>query len=812
MGKKILWTLLALTLLAGAGAGGYWVWRGATVPEPKTPAEWLERALALEQSAEKEIAAANFTGGLPKERREALEKEVSDAFWKVLEVAPDSPEAAQAEWRAIERSRNNGNLQGRDLVEVWDEFAAKRPESEEALKVRLEAAAVLSKLGEHDEALKRWREFARERPQDERSPEALYEALKLLQKLKRFEEAEVAATELIERYPEHPRAIDARYQRAVVRMDELKKVEEALIDFRDVAKESPESPRGRVAQARRRQVGGERAEKKRQEVQQEYYGAEEVSFSSKIQAKVEDIEALEAQPVGIVDYKLRARLSVNDQRLYARVAMGVEVDSDAEKPIENKLMIRLNQYLTVESVERGGLPVKYTRRGDILEIELDEPLPSGWRGEFHFQYWGNVLEMAVIHERGVFLTHMANWHPGFYWLAPHPSDVSLVVPKGYTAVGPGLLQGVEEITEEPWGESSVYRWLQEEPIMSIPVAASRYVHRERQIRPNLLLQCYAYSQDEEDIDLYLDDLERIIAFYEEILTPFPYDKLAVAQVPFFFGGYGPATLLMIKDDVFAKGAAGLEKLLAHETAHQWFGNLVISRYQGLSHPWLSEGFATYLDALYMERRQGAEIFRERARDMGTLYFEALYAYDDVSIFDVPQDNPLYHTLVYEKGALVLHALRFVMGDAAFFAGLKDYAGRFSFQEVEIFDFQEVMEEYHEESLGWFFDQWLFGKGYPRYRLEKADALPAETGDLWTVELSVAQMVAEDAQPFQGPLEARVYGADGQETSTRVIFGPDETQAGASVAVPFRPLRVEIDPDAWILKFPARDELIMEFKE
>jgi hypothetical protein len=213
-----------------------------------------------------------------------------------------------------------------------------------------------------------------------------------------------------------------------------------------------------------------------------------------------------------------------------------------------------------------------------------------------------------------------------------------------------------------------------------------------------------------------------------------------------------------------------------------------------------------MDALYIERNDGPQAYIDRARDLGTLYFEALYAFDDVAIMAVAGGDPLYHTLVYEKGALVLHMLRFTMGDARFFACLREYVARFAGKVATVDDFQSVAEEFHGESLDWFFRQWLRDPGYPRYRLAKAEASQAHGS--WMVELAVEQ-VGESL--FEGPVEARVFGReDGQEFSARLWFGFRDAEVSACVAIPFEPSGLEIDPDAWTLKFPALDELTAEF--
>lgn len=352
-------------------------------------------------------------------------------------------------------------------------------------------------------------------------------------------------------------------------------------------------------------------------------------------------------------------------------------------------------------------------------------------------------------------------------------------------------------------ETRVFRWRSDEPIGLLALVANKYVMSEREARPGLVIQCYTYPEHQEFIPLYLDELVPILEFYEETLGEFPFRKMAVAEIPFFPGGYGSPTLLMITDMVFKESNKVVAEFLAHEVAHQWFGNLLGLNLTEDSHPWLSEAFATYVDALYVEKKDGSERFIERIRDMGGLYIESLVAFEDEAVLEALWSSPMYRTLAYEKGGLVIHALRYTMGDEKFFAAMREYIKRNRHQIVTVTKFQEVMSEFHGEDLDWFFDQWLRKPGYPHYFLAEASAVEREVAP--AAKASDAQeAAAEPAKDAEKTPEAETSSATSEEAATEEKTSEEKPAEEASAPAEEKSSETETPASAEGEKKPAGD--------
>jgi len=191
----------------------------------------------------------------------------------------------------------------------------------------------------------------------------------------------------------------------------------------------------------------------------------------------------------------------------------------------------------------------------------------------------------------------------------------------------------------------------------------------------------------------------------------------------------------------------LDGLIAHELAHQWWGNLVT--YTDWSQLWLSEGFATYFSALYTEYRSGREAFQ---REMNMMM--ARYLQEDSTKFRRPlvyaftrdgEDMLNRHT--YEKGALVVHMLRYILGDELFWKALSHYVRKHAFGNADSEDLRVAIEELTGEDVRWFFDQWVYGAGYPNLRVAW----------MWI--------------PAENALRCRVWQVQRTRPSPRVAGGP-----------------------------------------
>jgi aminopeptidase N len=278
----------------------------------------------------------------------------------------------------------------------------------------------------------------------------------------------------------------------------------------------------------------------------------------------------------------------------------------------------------------------------------------------------------------------------------------------------------------------------------------------------------------------------IVSLFENLVGPFPYEKLAHVQSATRFGGMENATAIFYAYDLFPTRRM-TEGLIAHETAHQWFGDAVTEREWG--HLWLSEGFATYFAALWTQKSRGDSAFRA---EMATIRDQILA--DSVvarrPVIDTAQTNylALLNANSYQKGGYVLYMLHRQLGDSAFFRGLRSYYTNHRNGNALTDDLRAELEHSSGRDLRQYFDQWLRRPGVAEPKVGWAhDA--AEGG----ISLLVLQDAPQGA--YELPLTVLVTERTGEQHRVEVTV-PAEARTSITLPgrFPIRPASVTFDPD------------------
>jgi len=202
----------------------------------------------------------------------------------------------------------------------------------------------------------------------------------------------------------------------------------------------------------------------------------------------------------------------------------------------------------------------------------------------------------------------------------------------------------------------------------------------------------------------------ILPFYIKNIGPYAYKKLANVQSKTIFGGMENASAIFYFEN--SVGDKGIEELMAHEIAHQWFGDAVSEK--DFHHLWLSEGFATYLTNYYLESKYGQDTLKKRMADqrIKVLKFEKIRVTPVVDTTVITDYMPLLNPNSYEKGGWTLHMLRRKLGDAVFWKGISTYFDKYQGSNANTTDFRMVMEQVSGQKLDSFFKQWLKTSGHP----------------------------------------------------------------------------------------------------
>ncbi|MBI4520504.1 MAG: M1 family metallopeptidase [Gemmatimonadetes bacterium] len=284
----------------------------------------------------------------------------------------------------------------------------------------------------------------------------------------------------------------------------------------------------------------------------------------------------------------------------------------------------------------------------------------------------------------------------------------------------------------------------------------------------------------------------MVEFYAERVGPFPYEKLAHVQSTSRFGGMENASAIFYAREPWSRGTMG-EGVIAHETAHQWFGDSVTEyEWHDL---WLSEGFASYFGPLYFESRDGPAAFSRLMASAKESYLGSQVV--GRPIVGLPPDRDLFSLLNennYEKAAWVLHMLRKTLGDSTFFSGVRRYYDEYRNGSATTADFRRIMEEVGAQDLGWFFDQWLHHPGYPQLDAEWSTR---PLGGQYEVQLVLRQQQAVEWPTFRLPLDLVLRGANGTEELHRIDAVSRTDTFRIRTMAPVSSLA--IDPNEWVLK-------------
>jgi aminopeptidase N len=241
---------------------------------------------------------------------------------------------------------------------------------------------------------------------------------------------------------------------------------------------------------------------------------------------------------------------------------------------------------------------------------------------------------------------------------------------------------------------------------------------------------------------------------------------------------------------YSLSGRGTPALVAHEMAHQWFGDSVTE--SDWDDIWLSEGFATFFAHVYAEKYEGRQAYIEGLKRSRPVVFAAERREPKLAIIhdNLSDTRRILNSLVYQKGAWVLHMLREELGEEAFWSGIRAYYSRYRDRNATTADFRKVMEETSKRDLAWFFQQWLNQPASPR--IEANWIYNAGTK---TVKLKLAQTQAGD--PYRLQLEARL-GEPGPQGASLHTIDLKERKLSIELPAPSEPSTITLDPSSKLL--------------
>ena len=392
-----------------------------------------------------------------------------------------------------------------------------------------------------------------------------------------------------------------------------------------------------------------------------------------------------------------------------------------------------------------------------------------------------------------------------YWLPcyDYPNDRATVemrvtVNEKFMAISNGALLDVEHNREKG---TKTYYWYSAKPFASylISVVVGEYVLMEDWYK-NIPLEYYVYPHQEGDAMRSFSKTPVMMKFFSEKLRyDYPWPKYAQTVVAdFLYGGMENTSATTLTDKTIHSARARLDfssdGLVAHELAHQWFGDLLTCR--NWSHAWLNEGFASYCDDLWIENEKGWDAFQYAMMKEQQAVVESDTGLDRRPTVTDQYIEPaeLFDSRIYARGACILHMLRFVMGDDLFWKGMQHYVDEHQYENVLTDDFQKAMEDVYNDDLTWFFEEWTTKAGYPE--LEVFHRFDADSRRIH-ITVRQTQTVDEHTPLYRMPVNVEVAAASGTRTHRLMIEA--ETEQTLTVPSEEEPLDIVFDKGNWILK-------------
>ena len=379
------------------------------------------------------------------------------------------------------------------------------------------------------------------------------------------------------------------------------------------------------------------------------------------------------------------------------------------------------------------------------------------------------------------------WWPGKDQLGDKSTfEMHIIHPDTMSAASNGKLMGIDKLS----GNRLRTRWSESYPIIPylVSLAVTNYQRRTdyyKHMGANMPVEFYVFPESFSSWKSGMDAMVPMLTAFSDAFGQYPFVKEKYGLAQFNWGGG-------MEHQTISSQASAAEWLSAHELGHQWWGDAITcATWHDI---WLNEGFATFCEALWEERKPGGSMTayhsymrrRKPYRVDGTVY-----VYNPTSV------NQIFSsTNVYRKGGWVVHMLRHTLGEKLFWQALRDYRTAYEGKSATTAQFQASVEKSVGRDMTWFFDQWVMKNGAPTYNYAWK-SVATGTQHFLLLELDQSQSYRSY---YEMPVDVRVTTSAGTESHT---VWNDARQDSFVLPLKAAATGVTIDPDQWILRPSTR---------
>lgn len=496
-------------------------------------------------------------------------------------------------------------------------------------------------------------------------------------------------------------------------------------------------------------------------------------------------------------YRIDLRLNDTTENIYGSVYMYAQALIDGFNLVE--LNFFDNASMNVDSVKSNNALLSFTWSSNIIRITLNSTY-NQQPFDLTVYYHGHPLEGGLQSfdwsshgspSKPVISTLSEPYFAQAWWPCKDlprdkadSADINITVRSDLYVASNGLLR---EIIDN--GSTKTYKWHEKYPITTylIMLATTNYSIFSNWYHTlsgdSIPVIYYVYPEYLSNAQSLYPITPSMIEFFAETFGEYPWvgEKYGMAHFT-WSGAMEHQTCTSILYSWYS------EWVICHELSHQWWGDYITCH--NWHHIWLNEGFASYCEALWAEHNGGASSYKSYMNGMQFLSGGSIFISDTTNAWNI------FGSIVYDKGAWVLHMLRHVVGDSTFFQILRTYYSdpRYANGVAQTEDFQGVCEAVSGKDLDYFFQEWIYGTYYPKYRY--AYTYESVGGGYYNVYIHLDQTQTTNPTHFTMPVDLRVTSSS---TDTTVVAFNDPRHKDFTVRILSAITGVSLDPNNWILK-------------